>query len=194
MSKEMKLGLLGAAIIAALAVFGMITYAEHVRDDADAKAKIAIEQAKVEAAAQRIIEIQKDADKRIGDLEKVKATIKTPAQAKDALRQYSPLPDVPILPDAPSATGAPQQSNLTLEDAKKLADFSISCKQCEISRASAEAQLAEKDKQIESVKKERDAALTQAKGGSFLKRIKRNSKWFVIGAVAGAAAISATHR
>lgn len=188
MKKEVVIGLIVAAIIAALVIFGMITYAEHVRDDADAKAKIAIEQAKAEAAEKRIGEIKKESDDKIKDLEKRKQGMTTAPQVQKALDDFSPFKDTVVLPpEAP-----PQKSVLTFEDAKKQADFAISCRQCEIARDSATSQGEQKDAIIVSLTRERDLAIAEAKGGGFFKRVKRNSKWFVIGAVAGAVALKAT--
>lgn len=192
MSKQMVIGLVVAAIVAALIVFGVVTYAEHVRQDADTKAKIAIEQGKVEAAEQRIQQISKDVADKNSELEKLKGA-KPPQQTERIIHDYLPLPTAEVLPDTPSASGEPQHSKLTLEDANHLKDFGLSCRQCENERDGATQKLAEKDTELTAVKKQRDDAIAGAKGGTFFKRLKNNTKWLVIGIGVGAAAGAVAH-
>lgn len=190
MSKQMKIGLAVAAIVAAAIVFGMVTYIEHVKDDAETKAKIEIQQAVIDSAKNRIEDIEKDLKARNDVLEKLK-DIKTPQQAQKVIHEYTPLPTAEVLPDSPSSA---KQSTLTFEDAKKLADFGVTCKQCENARDAALATITEKDIEIEAANQQRDAAIANARGGGFFKRLKRNTKWLVIGIGVGAAATAMSHR
>ena len=69
------------------------------------------------------------------------------------------------------------------------------CKECETKLAASVQNLADREaqmklaqQQIDSLKTQRDSALTAAKGGGFWKRLKSNVKWLVIGAAGGAIA------
>lgn len=75
------------------------------------------------------------------------------------------------------------------------------CKECKVKLDTAEKNVASRDEQMKladtqigALKKERDAAITAAKGGSFWSRTKRAAKWFAIGAAAGAIAAKTSHR
>jgi hypothetical protein len=190
MSKQMKIGLVVAALLAAAVVVGMETYIEHIKDDAETKAKIAIQQAKIDAAQLRVGEIQKDLDTKNGELEKEKAKIKTPAQAQKAISDYTPLHDTEVLPEAPSATeAAEQKSVLTLDDAKKLTEFAITCRQCANARDAAQATIEQKDTEIAAAKQQRDDAISNANGGSRWKRFRKGLK--VIGCASAGGGLGA---
>ena len=72
------------------------------------------------------------------------------------------------------------------------------CKECGLSLATAQQDLASQKEQLRlageqfsAVKIERDAAIKAARGGGFWRRVGRAAKWFALGAVAGAAAAAA---
>jgi hypothetical protein len=66
--------------------------------------------------------------------------------------------------------------------------------------AAAQQNLATKDQQLKlagaqlsATQRERDAALTAAKGGSLWRRVQRNARWLAVGGAAATAALCATH-
>jgi cobalamin biosynthesis Mg chelatase CobN len=81
---------------------------------------------------------------------------------------------------------------LPAADLKPLYDFALDCKACQTKLAASQADLADEKTKSAALTKQRDAAVHAAKGGSALRRIARASKWFAIGAAAGAIAAKAT--
>jgi hypothetical protein len=191
MKKEIVIGLVVAAIITTLVVIGMMKYADSVREAADLKSNITIEQAKAVAAEKRVndiaalVKVQNDA------LEKLKE-IKTPQQAEHVIHDYLPLPSTAtVLPNAPSANGEPQHSVAHVRGRKEaLGDFGISCKQCQNALDGKNKTLAEKEVEIKSLTKQRDDALAADNGGSKVRRFFKKVK--VIGCAGLGAGIGAT--
>jgi hypothetical protein len=120
----------------------------------------------------------------------------TPAQAND--KQGSPLSKTAAtqppegIAAAASGQGKPI-AQLPVEDLKPLFDFVQDCRACQARLASTQADLRDEQTKSAAIAQERDAAIKAAKGGSFWTRIKRNAKWFAIGAGLGAAAARAVH-
>jgi hypothetical protein len=83
-------------------------------------------------------------------------------------------------------------AQLPTADLKPLYDFVQDCRACQSQLSSAQADLVDERAKSAAIATERDAALRAAKGGNFWTRIKRNAKWFVLGAGFGAAATMAT--
>jgi hypothetical protein len=91
--------------------------------------------------------------------------------------------------DAMSASLSPNNgASIPVADLKPMLDKIQACQSCEAQRAVFEADLADEKMRSASLTKERDAALTSVKGGSFWHRLKQNSKWLAIGAAAAACA------
>ena len=89
------------------------------------------------------------------------------------------------LPDAPTA-------RIPAADLKPLFDYVQDCRSCQAQLAAAKQDSADNAKKLTALTRERDAALTTAKGGTFWQRLHRNALWFVIGAGAGAATVCGT--
>jgi hypothetical protein len=106
-------------------------------------------------------------------------------------RSASPASPAPgkFLPDAALA----HEAILPEQDLKPLYNFALDCQACQARLAAAQADLADEKLKTATLARERDAALQAAKGGSFLRRVARAAKWFVIGAAAGALAAKAAH-
>jgi hypothetical protein len=120
----------------------------------------------------------------------------TPVQASG--NQGSPLSKNSATqpPEGVAASGSGQGkpiAQLPVEDLKPLFDFVQDCRACQARLASAQADLRDEQTKSAAIVQERDAAIKAAKGGSFWTRIKRNAKWFAIGAGLGAAAARAAH-
>lgn len=88
--------------------------------------------------------------------------------------------------------GQPADAILPASDLKPLYDFALDCKACQAKLAAAQSDLTDEKTKTAALTKERDAAVTAAKGGTVLHRILRAAKWFAIGAAAGAVAAKAT--
>jgi len=82
---------------------------------------------------------------------------------------------------------------LPAADLKPLYDFAMDCKACQAKLAAAQSDLNDEKTENAALTKEKDAAVTAAKGGSVLQRILRAAKWFALGAAAGAIAAKAAH-
>ncbi len=89
------------------------------------------------------------------------------------------------LPDAPSA-------QIPAADLKPLFDYVQDCRSCQAQLAAAKQDSTDNAAKLAAVTKERDAAITAAKGGTFWQRLHRNALWFVVGAGAGAVAVCGT--
>jgi cobalamin biosynthesis Mg chelatase CobN len=118
------------------------------------------------------------------------ATSTNPQQSANAQRVASQthLTNSPI-----PKPGHPSDAVLPAADLKPLYDFALDCKACQAKLTVAQSDLVDEKTKTAALTKERDAAVTAAKGGSVLRRIARAAKWFAIGAAAGAVAAKATH-
>jgi hypothetical protein len=87
------------------------------------------------------------------------------------------------LPTAPVAQVPAAQ--IPAVDLKPLFDFVQDCRACQAQLAAAKQNSADDAAKIAALTRERDAAITASKGGSFLRRLRRNALWFVVGAGAG---------
>ena len=81
-------------------------------------------------------------------------------------------------------------------DLPALRDQIEQCQVCGAKLTAAEADLGSRDQRLQlageelsAMTKERNAAVTAAKGGGFWSRVKRSAKWLVIGVGVGAAAL-----
>jgi hypothetical protein len=105
--------------------------------------------------------------------------------SSSATNLSSQLPNNPT----PKPAQSPQtDATLPAADLKPLYDFALDCKACQAKLTASQSDLADEKTKTAALIKERDAALTAAKGGSTLRRIARAAKWFAIGAAAGAVA------
>jgi hypothetical protein len=88
---------------------------------------------------------------------------------------------------AASSPGAPSgNAEIPEADLKPLYDFVQDCRACQAQLAAANANLTDEQARFAALTRERDAAVTAAKGGSFWRQLKRNTKWLAIGAIIGA--------
>jgi flagellar biosynthesis GTPase FlhF len=155
--------ILGAVVLAALLLFVGTSYLQHVKEDARAAA---IDEMKHKDEAE-----SKDAEKQAlaqlaAELSAIKQqkqlVVEQPAQAPTIIRETIPFSQ-PIaqtaqitkdtLPDAPVA-------QLTSRQEQELATFGLTCKECELAKATDEKVIAEKDKQLA----DKDAEIKAAKG------------------------------
>lgn len=109
----------------------------------------------------------------------------TPQSAKHG----SPFPQRPGLPDAPIPS-----AQIPAADLKPLYNYVQDCRSCQAQLAAAKLDAADTAAKLSAISRERDAALTAAKGGTFWRRLRRNALWFVVGAGAGVVALCGTGR
>ncbi|HXQ25919.1 MAG TPA: hypothetical protein VN822_05895 [Candidatus Acidoferrales bacterium] len=90
---------------------------------------------------------------------------------------------------APQSCSPPSDcsAQIPAADLKPLYDFVQDCRACQAQLAAARQDKSDDGAKIAALTRERDAAITAAKGGSFWRRLRRNTMWFVVGAGFGAA-------
>ena len=164
----------------------------------------------VNAKQQIIAERDKATAELVQQLKDAAAKVTKPEQVPAALPQVITLP-APVVQVPPyfaksEGNSAKSEGNIPLPDAASVKTLALpgdliipkvdvvplyqqlnTCKQNEAELTTCRQDLAD-------VKVQRDAAITAVKGGTFFTRLKRNAKWFAIGAGVGAGAIAASRR
>jgi hypothetical protein len=133
---------------------------------------------------------EEETQKRIEDLQAVARRAQTPAQIIREIPTYVPPAAQPKLEEA-----AGQPPRLVFEGEEKIKAYFegvLAAKKTELELAHAQgdvadlkAMVAAKDEQIAAIEKQRDAAVTAAKGGTKWQRFKRATKWLGTGIVIG---------
>lgn len=191
---------LGAAVVvlAILAILGTSWVntriaQEHMQAQIDAQ-KLIVAHMEEDAKAREAKFVQDRAD-----LLKLKPTAQTtPQQVVERIPQFINFPTAPKMePETSPITGklTPERQDMVLvpENQKLLLEKLVDCQVCNIERAKLQADLAGADVKQKATEAQRDAALTEAHGGPFWKRVKSAAKWLVIGAAAGAIAGRMAH-
>jgi type II secretory pathway pseudopilin PulG len=106
-------------------------------------------------------------------------TASSPSRTGDLPR---PQPAIPCDPDDNCLLEMPSA------DLKPLYDFTQNCRECQLRLTVAQQDHADDLARLDALTRQRDAAITAAKGGTFWRRLRRNALWFVVGAGVGAAA------
>ena len=94
----------------------------------------------------------------------------------------------PAEPPATCLKSEPCAAEIPAADLKPLYDYVQDCRAFQDQLAAARQDSADDALKIAAITRERDAAVTAAKGGSFLRRLRRNALWLAIGTAAGLAA------
>ena len=89
---------------------------------------------------------------------------------------------------ASAASPATSTAEIPAADLKPLYDYVQDCRACQAQLVAAKQNHADDTAKLQAMTRERDAAITAAKGGTFWRRFCRNAEWFAIGAATGAAA------
>ena len=84
---------------------------------------------------------------------------------------------------SPSTTTA----EIPAADLKPLYDYVQDCRACQAQLVAAKQNQTDDAAKLQAMTRERDAAITAAKGGTFWRRLRRNAEWFAIGAATAAA-------
>ncbi|MGH9746900.1 MAG: hypothetical protein ACRD59_12430 [Candidatus Acidiferrales bacterium] len=95
----------------------------------------------------------------------------------------------PLIPPATAPTSSAAQ--IPTADLKPLFDFVQECRTCQIQLTAAKQDAADNAQKITALTRERDAAVTAAKGGTLWLRLRRNSHWLAIGAAVSAGLLCA---
>lgn len=190
--------------LAALAVIGVLGFALWQRQH-DAYAKAQAVQAAQQQFQQQLADQQKqmeadfDAKLKARDAEyqiqirSLGATFQratTPKQQADLATGIMGLPSpIEVLPPTPTAQEPKPQTKLAvpLDDVPQAKAYFLECETCKLNLAKTQADLADvqaqraaevklAQQQIDSLKAERNAALTAAKGGNWIHRLGRQLK------------------
>jgi FtsZ-interacting cell division protein ZipA len=192
--------------IVVLLVGGVIAsnaWATHVKDEATRDAVITEQKKEIETKKQEIDDINKkrDADikalqSQISDIQKQKVQLsQTPGEApkilEELLRKMNPQAAAIAQTSEIKKDTAPDAvtGQLTKQNYLDLAQAGLSCQQwytekqqCDTKLAASEQVVAKQQEIITRKDTELAAANNAAKGGTIGQRIKRNSKWALIGA------------
>jgi len=131
----------------------------------------------------------------LAQINAAKRRVTTPAQAvaeiPDALPPLPKPVEIQIPPPTPEQPEPPAVATVPQADLKPIYDYLQDCRACQVSLAATRENLADERTKLAAVTTERDAAIQAARGGTFWTRLKRNAKWFALGAAAAAAATAA---
>jgi hypothetical protein len=171
------------------------------RNSAQLTAMLASQKILIEQAAAREQQRSTQLAAVLASIAAEKRRVKTPQQALEAIPSVlAPLP-LPVKISLPDLTPSPKQGDpapasisIPQSDLKPLYDNLEDCRICMIERDTTKKNLADEQARVAALTRERDAAVAAIHGGNFWSRMKQATKWFVIGAAAGAAATAASHR
>jgi hypothetical protein len=110
----------------------------------------------------------------VGSLSSPSASPPLPSPATSASLATTDLPSAPV-------------AQIPAPDLKPLYDFVQDCRACDAQLLAAKQNAADDAAKIAALTRERDAAITAAKGGSFWRRLRRNTLWLAVGTGIGAA-------
>ncbi|MGH9712217.1 MAG: hypothetical protein ACRD5M_02850 [Candidatus Acidiferrales bacterium] len=219
MNRTIELVILAVALlVAALAIHAWL--AAH-DDQLRLQATLASQKQLLDAADARERDRTATLNTTLAQIDALKRSTQTPAQILSELPKYISLPQpitlAPAASNPAATTGTAQQrgtdasaksgavaspapenlpdapvAQVPTADLKPLYDFVQDCRACQAQLAAAKLDAADDATKISALARERDAAVTAARGGGFWLRLRRNTRWFVIGAAAGAAALCTT--
>jgi hypothetical protein len=129
-----------------------------------------------------------------------KRRVQTPVQIATALPALLPRLPVPISLQLPPLVLDPSHETarppiaIPVEDLKPLYDGIQDCRACALERDAYKDQLTSERARATALTRERDAAVTAARGGNWWARMKHGAKWFAIGVVVATSAAAASRR
>jgi hypothetical protein len=92
---------------------------------------------------------------------------------------------------AGSATAAQSSAEIPAADLAPLYNYVQDCRACQLQLTAAKQNASDDAAKIRALTRQRDAAVTAAKGGPIWLRLKRNAHWLAIGAAIGAVSSAA---
>lgn len=154
-------------------------------------------------------------EQSLAEIAEIKRSTQTPEQILRELPKYLPLPQpitpettnktqqgtalsekLPAAPKPPPQAMPPSTSAVALgmpaaqipsADLKPLFNFVQDCRACQAQLAAAKQNSLDDRAKIDAITRERNAAIQASRGGSFLRRLRRNTLWFAVGAGVGVA-------
>jgi hypothetical protein len=173
------------------------------RDRAIMRATIDAQRKVIEDSQRVMAENQQKLKDSLAEIERQRKQVKTPEQAARFIPQVIPgvqpvivqVPAGPV-PTSPelqtsaqpaNPTPAPAHAEIPLDQLKTLYNFAQDCRACTLKLEAAETDKRELLIQLAAMEKQKTAAVNAVHGGSFLVRLRRDSK-HALGAGAGAAA------
>jgi hypothetical protein len=117
-----------------------------------------------------------------------------PAKSETATQPPPGSHAAPTEPVAPHSSATPCQpagncvAQMPAADLKPLYDFTQNCRECQLRLTAAQQDHSDDLTKLDALTRQRDAAITAAKGGTFWRRLRRSALWVVVGAGVGAAA------
>ena len=129
-----------------------------------------------------------------------KRAIRTPQQAAKQLPDVLPPLPLPVsihVPDLstklPPGESPAASVSIPQADLVPLYDDLQDCRASQAQTDTLQKDLADEKAGSAALRQERNTAVTAARGGSVLQRLKRAAKWFAIGVAVGAAAAAIAH-
>jgi hypothetical protein len=199
MSRTLQIAIFAALFLAAALIADSWRTAR--RSSAQLAATLAAQNELIGQAVARQQQRDAQLDAALASIADEKRHVQTPKQAMEAIPSVLPPLPLPVRVQLPDLTPLPKPGNLApasisipQADLKPFYDGLQDCRACALERDATKKDLADEQARIAALTRERDAAIAAARGGTFWSRLKHATKWFVIGAAAGALASAASHR
>jgi len=197
MSRTVQIIVAAATLIAALFIGDSWRTAR--RDSEQLTATLATQNALIEQASAHEQQRNAELAAALASIAAEKKHVQTPQQAAEAIPSVLPRLPLPLKISLPDLTQPPKQGDpvpapisIPQSDLKPLYDSLQDCRACALERDATKKDLDDEQARVAALTRERDAAVATAHGSNFWSRLKHAAKWFVIGVVAGAAAIAAS--
>lgn len=198
MKLSLKVIMLVAAAISVALFFDSWRSARH--DAQQLAATLASQKAAIQQANDRESLRDKQLTSALAAIQAQKRAVDTPQQAASQLLSVLPPLPLPVAihdPDlsAPIPPGDTPLTTLSIPqpDLIPLYDQLQDCRANGDQADTLQKDLSDEKARSAALQHERDAAIAAAHGGTFFKRLKRATKWFALGVVAGAAVAAAMH-
>jgi hypothetical protein len=210
MTLRAKIEALAAIALLATSAFIARSWLDAYDDQLRLRATIDAQQTVIAQAQQQTQQLaaaekQRDAQTQatLASMQQAAAKIQTPRQIAQWIppQLATPAPITVNVPPATAANPAPDAvATIPQQDLPVLRNEIESCEECAVKLAAAQQDLVTMDQQLKlagaqlsATQRERDAALTAAKGGSLWRRVQRNARWLAVGGAAATAALCVTH-
>lgn len=169
-------------------------------DSQQLAATLAAQNAVVQQADEQ--EKQRDAQlaATLSSIQSQKRSVQTPEQAARELASVLPTLPLPVSVQIPNLTALPPgqtppaEVSIPKPDLVPLYDSLQDCRASTAANEVLKKDLADEKERSTSLLQERNAAITAAHGGPLIRRLKRATKWFLIGTATGAILTALTHR
>lgn len=209
MTIRAKLELLAAALLLCASAIIVSSWSEYRTDRLQMQSTLTSQKLIIEQAQQQIKALQegnKNRDKAtqsaVAQMHRTAAQIQTPLQIANWIpsQLHTPSPIRFSMPTPTPSNPSPDAiATIPERDLLSLREVVESCKECKLELQTAKRDLASTNQQLQlageqlsATQRQRDAALAVAKGGTFWRRLKTNTRWFLMGIGTGAVTLCAT--